>query len=602
MLRKIFSILTFLHLTTLSQVVVAQDLYEKQANRLFEEQVYPEAANLYTLLLQENYKYEYNLKLAECYANMNMPIDAEYWYAQLATQEPLTNPEILLSYAHLLKKNGKYVSAKEVFLRYAQHNADGFYLAGTCDYAINNKNNKTNFVIDSLSINSSQSDIAAAFFDEGILFSSNRSEETQDLIFYDLYYAKDVSVNNVLKLGKSINTPVHEATVAYDINRNELYFTRNNFSKGRSVTSKDDQIKLKIFSAKYNAGKWKPVSEFAYNSKKYSCGQPCISTDGTILLFVSDMPGGFGGTDIYYCTRSGKEWGKPVNLGEIINTKGNEMFPFLSEDGKLFFASDWLPGFGGMDIFISDRGTGNWKKPNNLGLPVNSARDDYAFIINNGTGYFSSNRPGGKGDDDIYSFIIMNAVTGVFVTDDDNVPLINASVSISDGNSSLNLGKTNEDGMLQFQFDETKNYTLEVSYAGFRKYTLTNLKDIKTSNGILPVQMLPLIGYQEQVPEEPIDIPVKIDSDIVSTETQKSTTDVITYELQIGVFKNPDYGKISSLTTFGELSVKSKEGGTLSFSIINIPSLETVEQAKASAISNGFKDAYIITYKNGIKQ
>lgn len=609
MQNRKYIFLLLLIFTFAKHPLYAQDYYHKQAEKLFHEQVYSEAANLYTLLLQENYDVAYNLRLAECYVQMNLPLDAEYWYAMLAAQQPVTDPDILLQYAQLLKLNGKYVSAKEVFLEYAQYNTDGFYLAGTCDYALNNAKKNGLFFIDTLPLNTKFSEIAPAFFGSGILFSSTRTEEqTESTRFYDLYYAENPveKGTKISKLNSSVNTKVHEASSAYDNFRNELLFTRNNYSKGRMVTAKDKTVNLHLFSAKYNEGKWKPVSEFIYNSKKYSTGQPCLSADGNILLFVSDMPGGFGGTDIYYCVRNNNEWSNPVNMGEVINTKGNEMFPFLSEDGKLYFASDWLPGFGGLDVFMSSRENNHWSKPENLGPPVNTSRDDYAFIIKNGTGYFSSNRIGGKGDDDIYSCTQIKNVSGVFVTDEKNIPLANAAVKIYDGATLTLAGYTNSDGILAFQAAATNSFALQVSHAGFREMQIANVHTIRTSDGFLPIQMIPLMGSDEQTPDKLRETPEKNPDTEPSTEgsakSSDTNADVYTYELQIGIFSNPDYGKISSLTSFGELSVKSKENGLLSFSIINLLSAEQAEKAKAAAKNNGFSDAYIITYKNGMKQ
>ncbi|MBC8047425.1 MAG: PD40 domain-containing protein [Fimbriimonadaceae bacterium] len=581
----------------------AQKQFINEANKLFDENAYSEAAKMYNVLLQENYVYEYNLKLAQCYKEMNVPEFAEYWYAQLLKQS-VNDPQIILEYAQLLKLNGKYTSAKQVFLQYAQYNEDGFYLAGTCDYAMNNTLDKGMIKIDTISFNTAGSEISSSYFGKGILFASNGFLEESDKkaeaasTFYDLFYAekKTDMFLSPAKMNGNINSKVHEAAACYDNFRNELYFTRNSFFKGRSIANKNGAVNLKLYIAKYNNGKYKPVYEFPLNSKNYSIGQPCLSADGNVLIFVSDMPGGYGGTDIYFTQRSNNIWSKPQNFGPVINTKGDEMFPFINDDGKLYFASDWHPGYGGLDIFISERENKNWSKPKNIGLPVNSARDDFALIMKNGNGYFASNREGGKGSDDIYAFTILNTIQGLYVTDEKGIPVKDAKIKLIKENQFINAGQTDVAGFLAIKLEENKKYTIQIQFKGYIETTITDAHNIRTSTGILPIIMQTIINTQEKELEIKNDIPLP----------DKGVSDknaVYTYELQIGVFKNPDYGKISSLTAFGELSVKSREEGTiLSFSLINMESKVEAEKAKAEAIKQGFNDAYVIIYKNGIRQ
>ena len=163
---------------------------------------------------------------------------------------------------------------------------------------------------------------------------------------------------------------------------------------------------LKIFQAQYINGKWAALEPFYLNSPDYSVGHPAISPDGKILCFASNMPGGQGGSDLWMCVRNETGWSAPQNLGPEINTAGDEVFPSLQADGSLIFASDMLPGFGGLDIFFARHQDNKWVKPENAGLPLNSSYDDFAMNYAPGTkiGFFSSNRPGGQGSDDIYAF------------------------------------------------------------------------------------------------------------------------------------------------------------------------------------------------------
>lgn len=202
----------------------------------------------------------------------------------------------------------------------------------------------------------------------------------------------------------NINTQYHEGSTAL-LPDGSLMFTRNNYFNGKYAASKDGVNKLKLFTAK--APNWEVIEPFPYNDDQYSVGHPALNKAGTLLIFASDMKGGYGGTDLYYCKRNTlrDSWGKPVNMGPVINTEGNEQFPTLYKDNILYFSSTGHPGLGGLDVFqIALNDTEPVGSPVNLGSPINSSVDDFGLIRNeNGiTGYFSSNR---NGSDDIYSFV-----------------------------------------------------------------------------------------------------------------------------------------------------------------------------------------------------
>ncbi|WP_207428530.1 OmpA family protein [Pedobacter sp. SYSU D00535] len=203
-------------------------------------------------------------------------------------------------------------------------------------------------------------------------------------------------------LPSKVNSEYHEAAAVYS--NGSLFFTRNNYYKRKAGSSKEGINKLKIFTA--SGENFDEVLPFEFNSDEYSVGHPAISKDGKILIFASDMPAGYGGSDLYYCTRQSVDnsWSKPINMGGIINTEGNELFPFIDNKGGLIFSSTGHFGLGGLDLFyINLDGIKPKGVPVNFGSPVNSSVDDFAAIINEDgrTGYFSSNR---RGNDDIYSF------------------------------------------------------------------------------------------------------------------------------------------------------------------------------------------------------
>ena len=200
----------------------------------------------------------------------------------------------------------------------------------------------------------------------------------------------------------SVNSKLHEGTFAITKDRNAIYFTRN--SKSRT----DGKISnLKIYKAEWKNGAWRNGTALPFNSDDFSTEHPALNADGTRLYFASDRKGGFGSFDLYYVT-IGKDgfYGNPINLGKTINTDKKEQFPFLDAKDNLYFASNGHPGFGLLDVFIAEKNGDGFATPDNLGLPVNSGYDDFSLSYTEDglTGYFASNRPSGKGSDDIYSF------------------------------------------------------------------------------------------------------------------------------------------------------------------------------------------------------
>lgn len=604
----------------------AQKQFLKAADKYYHQGVYTEAAKMYSVLMQEKYDTELNLKIADCYQRLNLSRDAEYWYAVYLENNPHTE-ETLLQYAELLKANGKYTSAKQIYLEYALKNEDGYYLAGTCDFAVFHAQDENSYLIDTVSFNTSGSDIAPVFYGNGLLVSSAiptpaDKDGISGFRFYDIYFISEPNSENssAVLFNSQVNSDLHDVASYYDSKLDQLYFSRNNFLKNREIKSKDNQVKVQLYKADYNGGKWKPISSLPFNSKNYSIAQASLSDDGNILFFVSDMPGGFGGMDIYYATRINNIWSEPKNIGANINTSGNEMFPYL-DGGNFYFSSDRLPGFGGFDIFTSVRNEYAWSEPVNMGKPLNSSADDFGFITHNGEGFFSSNRVGGKGYDDIYACTFLKPISKLFITDEKGIPLNAAHIKLIEDNRFGEAGDTDVNGFLSIEINDSKNTVLQISRQGFQEMQITDVESLRSNNGILPIKMTGLMGEQEHRPEEIKQVPVFEENQNNNIETIEEThqqtlsteqvapeeksikdADAFTYEVQLGVFKNPDYGKIFSLNSYGEINSKTKDDGSLSFSIINLETITEAENAKSAAVKAGFSDAYIIIYKNGEKQ
>ncbi len=272
------------------------------------------------------------------------------------------------------------------------------------------------FTINVLNINSKYSDYAPVFFEDELVFASSRNvnsisksfDEISNEPFLDLYTAtKRSNKDRISKLKGSVNTKFHESSVAFTKDKKTMYFTRNNYSKKRSRIRGKEIVLLKIYKATNIDGKWKNVEELPFNGDDYSVAHPTLSPDGRFLYFASDMPGSFGKSDLYVVEiYDDGSYGNPINLGDKINTPERETFPFISDNGNLFFASNGHEGAGGLDIFMSLPDRDGVFGAYNLGTPINSPEDDFTFIINekHKVGYFASNRKGGKGGDDIYGF------------------------------------------------------------------------------------------------------------------------------------------------------------------------------------------------------
>lgn len=276
-------------------------------------------------------------------------------------------------------------------------------------------NAQEQFAIELLPFNSRVSDeFGPSFYKEGIIFCSNRKNDIilnytdqNDKPLLDIYYAarKDsVRWGRAKILDNSLVTVFHDGPASICSGKNIIYFTRNNKTNINKFDNNiDPDNKLGIYTATYSGSKWENIQAFRHNRPEYNFAHPCICENNTRLFFISDIPEGNGGTDIYISDFENGEWSKPKNLGSKINTSGNEVFPFYHSNGRLYFSSDQHRSTGGLDIFYTYRENGEWQKPVKLGEPFNSKSDDFAYISDTleETGYFCSNR---NATDDIYFF------------------------------------------------------------------------------------------------------------------------------------------------------------------------------------------------------
>ncbi|MCO6478685.1 MAG: PD40 domain-containing protein [Phaeodactylibacter sp.] len=272
-------------------------------------------------------------------------------------------------------------------------------------------------------LNTEALEFSPVFYGNGMVFVSSRRKEGPidgqiGETFFELFYS-ELDPNGIpLKpepFSLRINSQFHEGPVSFNRDGDMMYFTRNNLMQGVQKADSKGRVGMKIYQASQGQFDWENVRELPFNSDEYSCMHPSLSPDGNKLYFASNRPGGKGNLDIWVSFNQNGQWSEPVNMGPQVNTGGNEAFPFIHESGTLFFSSDGHKGYGGLDLFMIDVGQPEWGALINLGEPFNSKADDLGVILNpdGDIGYFSSNRAGGKGKDDIYMFEAPEGIQGV---------------------------------------------------------------------------------------------------------------------------------------------------------------------------------------------
>ncbi len=337
---------------------------------------------------------------------------------------------------------------------------------------------KNKYAIELASFNTKVSDFGASFYEDGIVFSSNRDSSIvinrrhfvkgKKRPFYQLF-TYDTKRGITKKMKRVVNKKYHESTVAVTADGNTMYFTRNNYFHGKFKTDNEGLNRLKIFKVIKVNGAWTDIEELPFNSDLFSTAHPTLNAAQTKLYFASDRDGTYGLSDIYYVDiNPDASYGTPVNLGSTINTEGNDTFPFISRNGDLYFSSDGHSGHGGLDIFVSKAAT-NYSTVLNLGEVINGVSDDFNFIFKEAlnTGYFTSNRKNGVGDDDIYKFVVEKEVekkctqfvTGNIVDNKTNKPILGALITLrtADG-TRVDQQKNTANNEYKFTIDCEKDY------------------------------------------------------------------------------------------------------------------------------------------------
>ena len=403
-MKKLYVTLSFV---LASGILSAQNQYTKVADKLFDRYEYVDAAKEYLKLAEsskaDNYVYK---QLAESYYNVFNTKEAVKWFAKVVEQKQ--DAETYYKYAQMLKAEGNFKEADKQMQQFAQlqpndQRAKSFL--SKPNYLPELKGQSKLYDVTKSDISSDKSDFGAVLTnDNNFYFSSARNTSRRNngwneepyLDIYKATYNANGTISDALAV-ESLNTKWHDGPVSITKDGTTIYYGSESFNEKEYVKDKEKKAKFgKIFlyKASKEGDKWGNIKPLPFNNKEFSVRNPSISKDGKTLYFSSNMPGGFGGEDIWKVSVNGDEFGTPENLGAKVNTEANESFPFVTDENVLFFSSNGKTGFGGLDVFMMDLNKGT--DPINVGEPVNTSKDDFAFTFNSAkkVGFFSSNRDG----------------------------------------------------------------------------------------------------------------------------------------------------------------------------------------------------------------
>ena len=460
------------------------------ANRYFKEYAYKKSAELYESIYQKGDTSQLVVsRLADSYYYNADFKKAEKWYNKLMQNfKGKESPQHFFRYAQSLKSNGNIIESDKWLQKLKAIRATdsrAIALENNQDYFVEYTNKEKNYVnVYNVSTNTKYSDFGGFIYNDKLYYAStkpinlkedDRLYKWNNQPFLNIYVSelKEIDENKIFDINEAerlvdLSTRYHESNAVINNDGNTMYFTRDNYDGKKLKSDEKRTTHLKIYRASKINEIWGDVTELPFNTDDYSCGHPVLSPDEKTLYFVSDMPGGLGETDIYKVTiLEDNKYGTPVNLGKKINTESREMFPYIGSDNTFYFASDGHLGLGALDIFESKIINKEFTNPVNLGEPVNGPLDDFAFVIDDqkSKGFFSSNRKGGKGDDDIYSFLIYNCkedIKGIITDSSTNNPIPNVQVKLINAEGQPIFEQTTkEDGNYVFEkIDCEKRFTV----------------------------------------------------------------------------------------------------------------------------------------------
>jgi len=476
---SLLSILVFQGFSQKAKVAVADKQYESYA--------YVDAIATYERVAQKGYKDEKMFqKLGNAYY-FNAELEkAAKWYGELFAMNQEQEPEYYYRYAQSLKATGDYTKADKMLQQFNKKSGNDLrakLFENHKNYLEEIKANSGRYTIVDAGINSEYSDYGSSFSGNKLVFASARDTGSVSkrlfawtnqsfTNFYSSELKEDGSLTKPERFGNKINSKFHESTPVFTKDGKTIYFTRNNFLDGKKGEDDQKTTLLKLYKATFENNTWINVTELPFSSNQYSTAHPALSPDEKTLYFASDMPGTLGQSDLFkVAINDDGSFGTPENLGTTINTQGRETFPFISEDNELYFASDGRPGLGGLDIFVTKaEKDGSFKEIQNIGAPVNGPKDDFAFIIDrNSKGFFTSNRTGGLGYDDIYKFteikklVCEQLLSGIITDQETSIKLSGVKAGLFDEKFQfLKECLSDENGKYSFEVECGKKYYVRI--------------------------------------------------------------------------------------------------------------------------------------------
>jgi len=486
-----------------------------KARAAYEAGEYAIAADLfkdaYNKVTDKDLKTEIIFLIAECYRITDAPDKAEIRYKQ-AIQKEYPNPIIYLRYAEALKMNEDYDDALEQYRKYKEMVPDdprGNDGIQSCELALEWIENPTGYEVENMKFfNSRDKDFSPFYASDDyqvVYFTSSREEANGNDIhgataenFSDIFQSRMDRKGKwsvPVPLDENINTEFEEGTPVLNEDYSSMYFTRCNVNKNKNLG-------CQIFTSSRQGETWSEAKQIELADDSVIIAHPAISQDELTMYFVSNMPGGVGGKDIWKVTRSnlGDEWSKPENLGPEINTVDDEMFPFIHPDGTLYFSSNGRIGLGGLDIFMAKKDEDGFWKIENMRYPINSSADDFGIVFEKEMerGYFSSSRKG-RGNDEIYSFVLPPLKFNVIgeVRDDKSDQLLTGASIKSIGSDGITLeATTDEEGSFRFMLKPNTDYVFVASKGGY-----LNGKERETTKGLEQSTDIRTIIYLSNIAE-----------------------------------------------------------------------------------------------------
>ena len=462
----------------------SQESKVKSGDKKYDGYAYIDAIKTYERVADKGYKSEDLFKkLGNSYYFNSKFESAAKWYGELFALNPIPEAEYYYRYAQSLKSAGQTDKANAILnefsIKYKNDSRARLYAENT-SYLDQIKANSGRYKIEDAGINSKYSDYGSFVYNNKIYFASardtgnfsKRKHKWTGEYFTNIYNASiDATTgapSKVHRIKSLLNSRFHESTIIFTKDGKTAYFTRNNFIDGKKGKDDNKFTLIKIYKADFDNEKFSNIIALPFTSDNYTTAHPALSPDEKTLYFTSDRPGTIGQSDIYKVSVKGNgSFGSPENLGASINTEGKETFPYVTSENEIYFASDGHPGLGGLDVFVGQiENNGTISNIQNLGNDVNSPKDDFAYSIDplSRQGYFSSNKDGGQGSDDIYKFTeirqlkCLQELNGVITDSQSGVVLPGTELTLYENQKIIKSSISNSSGEYTFAVECGKNY------------------------------------------------------------------------------------------------------------------------------------------------